>query len=287
MTSTLLHMITDVEQKQTIRYITDRRCASGDYCHYRLDEPNAADTFFALDTLRLLGALEPDPATDDFLLRMQKADGGYPTFYAGAFVLRSLALIGREPSIDPRPWLHSMNAVPGTGERPVESVSAFERTCVHLELCRILEIRPNAHLREDVLRLLHAHRHPDGGFGHPRSSLIETAHALAIMDVLGEPSGRFGIERFLLRCEDPSFGYLNIPGTTPAFLEHLAAGAECAALTGHPPRFPERCLAFIDECRNGNGGYSRSIFGGISTLENTWLAIKTRALIGQAELFWR
>jgi hypothetical protein len=280
-------MISDVEQKETIRFIADRRCASGGYCYYRLDEPSAADTFFALDTLQLLGALAPDPTTNEFLLRMQQPDGRYPTFYAGAYVLRCLALIEKEPAIDPRPWLSSISPVPGTGKRPVESVSVFERTCAHLDLCRILGIRPNKQIRDAVLYHLNTHHHPDGGFGHPRSSLIETAHALRILDVLGEPHGTFGAERFLQRCEDAAFGYLDSPGATPPYLEHLAAGVECAFLTGRPPRFPERCRMFVNKCRNGNGGYSRSIFGGISTLENTHLAIRTLTFINQTENLWR
>lgn len=204
-------------------------------------------------------------------------------FSAGAYVLRCLALIGMRPAIDPRPWLSSINPVPGTGERPIEPVSVFERACTHLDLCRTLGIHPDNQFRDAVLRHLTTHHRPDGGFGHPRSSPIETAHALAILDMLGEPNGRFGAERFLRRCEDAAFGFLNTPGATPAFIEQLAAGVECAVLTGRPPRFPERCRTFVNECRNRNGGYSRSIYGGISTLENTRLAIRALALMNQAK----
>ena len=234
-------MISDVERNQTIQFIIDRRCASGGYCYYRLDEPNAADTFFALDTLRLLGALAPDPITNEFLLRMQHPDGGYPTFYAGTYVLRCLAITGKEPAVDPYPWLRSFDPVQGSGKRPIESISVFERTCTHLNLYQILGIHPGEQLRDAVLRHLAAHHNPDGGFGHPRSSLIETAHALTILAMIGEPHGAYGAKRFLRRCEDAAFGYLNTPVATPAYLEHLAAGMECAVLTDCPPQFPERC----------------------------------------------
>lgn len=127
------------------------------------------------------------------------------------------------------------------------------------------------------LSLVRSFHHPDGGFGHKRSTVIETWHALAILDRIGEPHSPFQVARFLRRCEHPDFGYLGIPGSAPAFLEHVAAGAECAVLTGLPPRFPAACREFVRRCRNANGGYSRSIFGGISTLENTRLAI--RALV--------
>lgn len=278
-------MISDVEQNQTIRFITDRRCASGGYCYYRLDEPNAADTFFALDTLRLLGALAPDPVTGELLLRMQRPDGRYPTFYAGAYALQCLALTGREPTADPYPWLRSFEPFQSFGERSIESISIFERTCTHLDLYLVLGVHPDEQLRDAVLRHLTAYHNPDGGFGHPRSSLIETAHALAILAMIGEPHDAYGAERFIRRCENATFGYLNSPEATPAYLEHLAAGVECAVLTGRPPQFPERCRAFVDGCRNANGGYSRSIYGGISTLENTHLAIRTLALMNQIN-YW-
>ncbi len=276
-------MILDVERNQTIQFIIDRRCASGGYCFYRLDEPNAADTFFALDTLRLLGALAPDPVTDEFLLRMQHPDGRYPTFYAGAYVLRCLALTGGEPAVDPNPWLRSFDPVQDTGEGPLEVISIFERTCTYLDLYRILGIHPDRQLRDAVLRHLTAYHNPDGGFGHPRSSLIETAHALAILAMIDEPYSAYGVEQFLRRCENAVFGYLNSSGATPAYLEDLVAGVKCAALIGRSPRFSGRCRSFVDKCRNANGGYSRSIYGGISTLENTRLAIRTLVLINQIE----
>jgi len=279
-------MITHVERNETLRYITERRCAGGGYCHYRLDEPNAADTFYALDSLRLLDALSPDRATEEFLLGIQHPDGGYATIYAGAFVLRSLALLGSGPALDPQPWLCAMHPVPHSDARPVESLSAFERTCTHLTLCRILGIRTDGPLRDAVLRHLHARHHADGGFGHPQSTLIETAHALAIRNMLGQPPEPSRTGRFLQRCEHPVFGYLNRPRATPAFLEHVAAGVDCAVLTGRPPGYPEGCRTFIGKCRNANGGYSRSIYGGISTLENTWLAVRTLTRIRRDQTIW-
>ena len=49
-------MMPMIQDQKTIRYISERRCASGGYCFYRLDEPNAADTLYALASLALLDA---------------------------------------------------------------------------------------------------------------------------------------------------------------------------------------------------------------------------------------
>ncbi len=272
-------MISDDERERTIRFIAERRCENGGYCHYRLDEPGAADTFFALDTLRLLGAIEHDPATGAFLVRMQRDDGGFGTFHTGVCVLRSCAIIGLEPASDPRPWLRSFDPIPSGAERPVESVSVFERTWLSLDLYSRLGIGIVEPLRDEVLSLVRTLHHPDGGFGHKSSTMIETWHALAILGRIGEPHSSFRVARFLRRCEHPDFGYLGVPGSTPSFLEHVAAGVECAVLAGLPPRFLEACREFVRRCRNANGGYSRSTFGGISTLENTWLAIRALACL--------
>ena len=49
-------MMPMIQDQKTIRYISERQCASGGYCFYRLDEPNAADTLYALASLALLDA---------------------------------------------------------------------------------------------------------------------------------------------------------------------------------------------------------------------------------------
>ncbi len=275
-------MISDDERERTIRFIAERRCENGGYCHYRLDEPGAADTFFALDTLRLLGAIEHDPVTGAFLMRMQHDDDGFGTFHTGVYALRSCAILGLQPPFDPGPWARSFDPIPRGAERSVESASIFERTWFSLDLYRLLGVGIAEPLREEVLSLVRSFHHPDGGFGHKRSTMIETWHALAILDRIGEPHSPFRVARFLRRCEHPDFGYLGIPGSTPSFLEHAAAGVECAMLAGVPPRFPEACREFIRRCRNANGGYSRSTFGGISTLENTWPAIRVLARLENA-----
>ncbi|KUG20464.1 MAG: hypothetical protein KO206_06030 [Methanomicrobiaceae archaeon] len=77
----------------------------------------------------------------------------------------------------------------------------------------------------------------------------------------------------------PEFGYLNLPGATPGYLEHLAAGVQASARAGLPAPPPQVCRAFIRKCRAANGGYARSIYGGSATLENTRTALAALAAL--------
>ncbi|MDH7594200.1 MAG: hypothetical protein QHG99_07615 [Methanomicrobiales archaeon] len=44
-----------LHRSKILEYVKGCRCGSGGYCFYRLDEPNAADTYHALFTMVLLG----------------------------------------------------------------------------------------------------------------------------------------------------------------------------------------------------------------------------------------
>ena len=48
-------MITGEIAEKVEVYIMERLCENGGFCFYRLEEPNASDTYFAVLTLRHLG----------------------------------------------------------------------------------------------------------------------------------------------------------------------------------------------------------------------------------------
>lgn len=255
-----------------IEYIAERRCQGGGYCFYRLNEPNPADTFFALDTLRLLRAVPEDSATINWLLGRQGEDGRYHSLESGYYVLSSLAVLGLKPVHDPRPWLSSIPlSTPVDGTRSVESTSLLARPYHVLQLCQALGICPPPAVRTAILNAVRACRHQDGGYGGGQSTLVETHHALAIAAALGGPSP--GSRAFLTRCLHPTYGYVNLPGVVPAYLEHVAAGVGVARILRVPPA--ESAGTFVRRCRRENGGFGRSVFGGTATLEQTWYAVRT------------
>ncbi|WP_067050007.1 prenyltransferase/squalene oxidase repeat-containing protein [Methanofollis ethanolicus] len=255
-----------------IRYIADRRCPDGGYCFYRLNEPNVADTFFALDTLRTLGAGTGDPATARWLRTRQQEDGSYQFFGTGYYALLALAALGTPPRHDPLPWIRSAAPALSGAEKPVESESALTRQYLYAHLCRSLGIAVPPQVRSGLLAAVRASRTPDGGY----PTLVEAFHAMAICTALGAfPDGKEAAA-FLQRCTHPEYGYVNVPGTSPAYLEHVAAGVAAARVLGISPS--PAAGTFVLRCLTPSGGFSRSVFGGTATLETTWMAVRTLLL---------
>jgi hypothetical protein len=261
------------KQETTIHYIRERRCVSGGYCFYRLDEPNAGDTFHALATLGMLGALQDDSDTLLFLSTFQHTDGCFSNVDVGHAVIRSLNLLGEQPHTDPANWILSSLLPPGNTIRPVESSSLFEHLYLLTDLCTLLGIAIPADKKNEIIRAVLRCQYPDTGFGYPRSSVIETAHALAILAALGYPVSSTGSTEFLIRCEDSAYGFLAVPGTRPPYLEHVHAGVLACLVLGYDSPVLMQCEEFIRKCCRENGGYVRSVFGGSATLGYTWLAL--------------
>ncbi|MEN6609976.1 MAG: hypothetical protein ABFC24_03970 [Methanoregulaceae archaeon] len=271
-------------RETTIQYITERRCESGGYCFYRLNEPNAGDTFFALASLLLLGALpEDDETTRTYLHAFQQPGGMFPNVNVGHAVIRSLSLLGERPAADPTEWVLGSMIVPGYTSRPVESSSQFEPLYQLTTISRLLRIPVPEEKREELLGAVTGYRNADNGFGRPYSTMIETAHALSVIKVL-DPNASLHLSRdFLRHCEDPEYGFLSVPNARPAFLEHIHAGVLACSVIGYRSPALPHCEEFIEKCQKGNGGYVRSVFGGSATLENTWLAVEAGALIRRLE----
>ena len=267
-------------QDSTIEYIRERRCSSGGYCFYRLDEPNTGDTFHAIASLAMLDALpDNDNATRDYLYTFRNSEKHFSNVNVRYAVARSLLLLGENPENDPSVWILPLLTQPPRGTRPVESSSLFEHLYLLTSLCNYLGVVIPSEKKAEIITAVLQYQQPDTGFGYPVSTIIETADALAILAALGYPVSLTGSTEFVKQCEDPASGFLAVPGSKPGYLEHIHAGVlACSVLGYHSPLFAQ-CEEFIRKCCRENGGYVRSIFGGSATLENTWLALDTLALI--------
>lgn len=272
-------------RETTIRYIMERRCESGGYCFYRLDEPNAGDTFYALTSLAILDALpRDDETTRTYLHSFQQPDGTFSNVNVGHAVIKSLVLLGDRPAIAPAEWVLASMTLPGGTSRPVESTSLFEPLYHLTGLCRLLRISIPADRKKEIIRALLQYRQPDHGYGQPGSTMIETAHALAILARAGNETSSQSAIRFLKRCEDPDYGFHSVSGARPPFLEQIHAGVLACLVLGYPSPVLGHCEEFIRKCCRENGGYVRSVFGGSATLENTYLALDALAMIHDIRL---
>jgi len=267
-------------RETTIQYITERRCASGGYCFYRLDEPNAGDTFFALASLAILDALpQNDRATLGYLRSFQQPDGSFPNANVGHAVIRSLAFLGEHPVTNPSGWILSSMIVPRGTARPVESVSLFEPLYQLTSICRHLDIPVPQEKKEELLHCVYSFRFANGGYSQPVPAIMETAHALAILAAVDPETDLRPAFQFVKQYEDPEYGFLSIPGSRPSFLENIHAGILACSVLGYQSPMLGASEAFIRKCLRENGGYVRSVFGGSATLENTFLALDALAMI--------
>jgi len=87
-------MITGEIAEKVEVYIMERLCENGGFCFYRLEEPNASDTYFAVLALRYLGVDFRNDRTIDFLKNMQRMDGSYSSIYSAYYSIKVLKLMG-------------------------------------------------------------------------------------------------------------------------------------------------------------------------------------------------
>lgn len=266
---------------RVVRYVLERKCVSGGFCFYKLEEPNGSDTWYALSILDLLKVKFEDSATVAYLKGMQRPDGSYDSVYAAWYAIRSLALLGEKPLLDPRPYvLRNLERYQFDVERlPAEIISMFRRTSCLVDMHEALEIDCDGPLRDSVVAFILGFQNEDGGFGHLFSTLLDTARALAMLKSLGRPLEELGTEGFIRLCEVPFYGFTDVPHTTLSYLEYVHAGILSSHLISRRPTYRDPCEAYILNCQNRMGGFSRTMQGGIATLENTWHGIHALTML--------
>lgn len=278
-TSCQIPPVTTSSHPNIVQYVRERRCPSGGYCFYRLDEPNAGDTFHALQVLSLLGEKVRDEETVTFLQGLQQPDGAYHSLSAALFAGEGLRFLGEHPLFDMSTYLASNPPRLNPDTLVVETFSLFDPLFTWITLHSLNRIPLTS---ANTLRIIHSvlqFQTGQGGFGSPVPTLRDTWQASEILVTLGYPQESLGISRFVWSCEDPEFGYLGKPGSRPPYLEHLYAGVRLSVLLGTGPRYAGACRAFIDKCAHHSGGFVRSVFGGSPTLEFTALAVESLAIL--------
>ena len=265
-------------ESRTADYVLNCRCNRGGFCFYMLDEPNGSDTYYALSTLRLLGADRNDDDTVAYLKRMQKDDGAYDSIYSAYYSIKSLLLLNEKPLYNPEGYILNHMRIYNVDHLPAGINSIFKPMFYFVDLTSIMNVEVNNNIKDSILDFILQFKHDDHGFGYNYSTLIETSQALAILAGLNYPIESLGTSHFLTECESAVYGFSNIPNTAPSFIEHVYAGIRASTLMDYQPRYVNRCIEFILNCQNKNGGFSRSSLG-IATLEYTYYAIHSLSLL--------
>lgn len=265
------------------KYINERRARENDgagFTFVRDLPPNLQDTFFALSCLKMLNAESPDDSIIRFI-------SGYDrfSFYGAYFVMKCLKLADvrvcfeegllkwsykgdtqeRPCSIPSTPLISYFNyEVYGEYGSSIFSsplYAAFKR--IELGAAEINQGAINS-----VMTLLSKGSYPD---------LMVVYAALEIQ--LGIKSRGIIVDlspqvikrlRLFLRLCTTRRGYVASPTAAALSLESTYAGHKVAQHLGLPD--PLGVQPFVDSLQNENGGFRRTEFGGISTLESCYMA---------------
>ncbi|MDD5232832.1 MAG: prenyltransferase/squalene oxidase repeat-containing protein [Syntrophales bacterium] len=269
------------DRESIIRYVLGRKCASGGFCFYRLDEPNGSDTFYALSVLKIIGFDFRDDRTLLYLKSMQNPDGSYDSVFKAFYSLQGLRLMNGTPASYPAPYIRSQLRPYDVALLPPEVSSIFKQMFTVVELCSAWGIRLEQEARRNAVRFILRFRNGDGGFGSPYSTLIETAQALEMLNMLNCPEALNAAEAFVVGCESPVHGFVNVPRTSLSYIEYMHAGAVALSLLSSKPEYPDKCTEVIWACRNRNGGFSRASHAGIATIEDTYYGVHALSLFSE------
>jgi hypothetical protein len=86
-------------------------------------------------------------------------------------------------------------------------------------------------------------------------------------------------------CENPAGGFARNPKDFDPYLvlEDTYYGLKALRILGETCLYPSLNLELIGKFQNGNGGFRRSIFLGISTFEDTYYALSSlKTLVAQS-----
>jgi hypothetical protein len=271
-------------RQQVIEYVEKCHLEDGGYFFAQVAPSNCRDTYFAIESLRLLGTRPRNPSeTVGFLIEQSKMNQGWGFLFGAFFIIRSLHQLGY-----PTDWFREQCALPilhcqdesggfGRGILLFDVLSELEKTYMAVESLKALGV--TGWDERKVIDFVLAYMNRDGGFGeegHP--NLISTYYATEILALLGYPLQELtGAARYLPEKEH-NWDKLY-------FLDEIFFLISAQSRLGQKPLFPEAICDFVLQCQRRNGGFARARPIGISTLEFTYYAL---AILSQIDaLSWK
>jgi hypothetical protein len=262
---------------QLVEYVESTRSDDGGYCFYRLNESNAADTFYAVYALNALNRPVQEPElTADFLQQRQDSDGSFQSVYSADYVLRGLDLLGAAPLFDPDEFLHSQlkRTLAVTKKPYYERSNSFLQSLGRAVV--ILTFRheePSPAVNSVVVAAVREYKRSEGGFGVDHASVYSTYNAVQALSF--SPSDCLaGVAKWIRRCEWKTGGFSQTPANTPNYLDEIHRGLSIMRAVNERPHYPQEITRFIGQLQNANGGFRRAADSGISSLESAYYALK-------------
>jgi hypothetical protein len=169
-----------IRVNDVVNYIYARQNEDGGYTFARGTESSAQDTYYAVETLRMLGAeLKNVDKTVLFLRCLQHRDGNFDSVKIAYYVTEALSLLGSKPAKPMDRLAQSLEVLIGGLKNPdahIELVSEIENVYLAVKLLNTLNFSIDSdRVVKQILRLQNA----DGSFGSRRHSRIaSTCYAL-------------------------------------------------------------------------------------------------------------
>jgi hypothetical protein len=271
-----------IQVSPIISYIRNRQNADGGYTFAQWTESSAEDTFFAI---RILEMLKTKPLrvadTIRFLRELQYSDGSYDSVKVAHYCNTVLSALGSTPRFDMSSYNHSLlGMLGGLGSLDVniETSSELETTYLTLLLLKHVDNARSGNTIKLILSRLNA----DGSFGRSGYSRLASVHyALASLRLLNSNLQSLnGTLKWLRYCELPIGGFTSTPrDTSYLVIDELYHGLSALQCFEANPLCASAHMQLLSRFQNGNGGFRRSIFMGISTFESTFYALTCLRLL--------
>lgn len=316
--------LSSANAQQVANYIISKRGVDGGYLSYQyhgIFDSSVDDTYYAIKSLKLLCLEVPEPEkVVTFLRGIQRGDGSYPSLESAYYAIKGLAELGALPKNPRSAANYLMLKLRNTLKRKekkrsrkiitkaikevhpkiedgvlkswdlTEKLYSVEISSKLSDLCMIIEalgiLGHKIDLEEKVKKIVLLYRKQDGGFGLDYSSIDETFYALVVLEKLG-----YNVKEltdtiiWIESCEDPLGGFRVMPSVKKAYLlSHLYYGLMSMKILGLEPRYGQQHLEFIMRCANHDCGFRNSVHIGLSSLEATFYALSSLAMLTGEEL---
>lgn len=266
----------DIDVAGVRRYLMSRQTPAGGFCFYRygpwrVEEPNALDTWAAIASLQRLGVVIPSQDRTIAWLRDQQADdGGFQSLLIGEAVLSALHLLQAEPVRDPRQfliqWAERISHADIKAGDPEAWLHNVQRC---LRLLKLYSLSLSA-LQSNVPDRLSQLRDPLDSYPSSAPTILATGRAMDILRQLQQPQG--SAVTFLRRCENPRLGITLVPDSSATWIEVHYVGLLAFQSAGECPAFRDAIRAFTGRCQGTAGGFSR-VPDALPNLQDTCLAL--------------
>jgi hypothetical protein len=219
-----------------------------------------------------------------FLQGFQKVDGSYDSINVAYYCISALTILGATPDHDVSEFVNSLKrSYGGFGSLDVNIETSSELETTYLSLY-VLKSFGDFH-RDEVIQFLLGRMNPDGTFGGGSgySTLASVHFALASLRLLGHDVRSLDRTlQWIRHCEPPNGGFTSDPRNAAYLvLDDVYYGLNVLYHFRISPQYPQASLQLVSRFQNGNGGFRRSIFLGISTFESTYFALSCLKLLSR------